>query len=100
MFKDGCIHLGRVYKIISEKFASDQNEKIEYLSKAYDVCKASAIKALEGQASLILGNAYSEAGKLEVAIPFYNNYYEISKKEKDLDNFGIASEALAKCNEK
>lgn len=100
MFKDACIHLGRLYKIISDRFATDHEEKIEYLSKAYDVCKSSSIKTLEGQASLVLGNAYSECSRLEIAIPFYNNYYEISKKEKDLENFGIASEALAKCNEK
>lgn len=100
MFKDACIHLGRLYKAISDRFAKDHDEKIDYLTKAYEVCKSSAIKTLEGQASLVLGNAYSECNRLEVAIPFYNNYYEIAKKEKDLENFGIASEALALCYEK
>lgn len=100
MFKDSCIHLGRLYKIIANRFAKDKEEKIEYLAKAYEVCKSSSIKTLEGQSSLLLGNAYSEISKLEIAIPFYNNYYEISKEENDLENFGIASEALAKCNEK
>ncbi len=41
MFKDACVHLGRVYNIIANKFARNQEEKIEYLSKAYEVCKAS-----------------------------------------------------------
>jgi hypothetical protein len=100
MFKDACIHLGRLYKTISDRFAKDHDEKIEYLTKAYEVCKSSDIKTLEGQASLVLGNAYSECERLEVAISFYNNYYEITKKENDYYNFGIASEALARCHQK
>jgi hypothetical protein len=58
------------------------------------------IGALEGQASLLLGNAYTEDNKLEVALSYYNNYYEISKRDKDFKNYGKASEALAKCYEK
>ena len=62
--------------------------------------KKGSIGALEGEASLLLGNAYSDISKLEIAISFYDKYYEISKSENDLENFGKASEALAKCNEK
>jgi len=100
MFKDACIHLSRIYRIIANRFAESEENRLEYLTKAFEVCKTSGIRQLEGQASLILGNAYSDCGRLETAISFYNRYYEISKQEKDLENFGIASEALAKCNEK
>lgn len=41
MFTDACIHLQRIYKIISNKYAKTQEEKIEYLTKAYEVCKSS-----------------------------------------------------------
>lgn len=100
MFIDACIHLQRIFRAISTKFTKDPEEKIAYLTKAYDVCKSSLIGSLEGQASFLLGNAYSENSSLETALSCYKNYYDISKREKDLENFGKASEALANCHEK
>lgn len=41
MFTDACIHLQRIYKIISNKYSKTQETKIEYLVKAYEVCKFS-----------------------------------------------------------
>jgi hypothetical protein len=41
MFTDACIHLQRIYKIIAYKYTKDIDEKIDYLSKAYDVSKSS-----------------------------------------------------------
>jgi hypothetical protein len=41
MFIDACIHLQRIYKIIANKYTKDIDEKISYLSKAYDVSKSS-----------------------------------------------------------
>ena len=43
MFKDACIHLGRIYNIISNRFAKDPAEKIDYLSKTHEVCKSSKL---------------------------------------------------------
>ncbi len=100
MFKDACIHLSRIFRVIADKFAESEEQKIEYLTKACEVCQSSGIRQLEGQASLTLGRAYSRCGRLETAVSFFNRYYEISKEEKDLENFGIASEVLAQCNEK
>jgi hypothetical protein len=37
---------------------------------------------------------------LDTGLSYFNNYFEISKREKDLENLGKASEALAKCYEK
>ena len=58
------------------------------------------IGILEGQASFLLGNAYIENKNLDTALACFKNYYDISKRDKDEENFGIASEALAKCFEK
>ena len=58
------------------------------------------IRIMEGLTSYLLGNAYTECSKLDVALACYNNYYEISKRSKNLENFGRASEAVAKCYEK
>ena len=55
---------------------------------------------MEGQASFLLGNAYAEKDDLETALACYKNYFDISKKENDLENLGQASEALAKCHQK
>ena len=41
MFIDACIHLQRIQRIIANKFSKDPEEKILYLSKAYQVCKSS-----------------------------------------------------------
>jgi hypothetical protein len=41
LFTEACIHLQRTYKIIADKYAKNIDEKISYLSKAYDVCKSS-----------------------------------------------------------
>jgi len=41
MFTDACIHLQRIYKIISSKYCGTQEAKIDYLTKAYEVCKSS-----------------------------------------------------------
>ena len=41
MFTDACIHLQRIYRIISNKFAKNQEEKIDYLIKSSQVCKSS-----------------------------------------------------------
>ena len=41
LFTDACIHLQRLYKIMSKKYAANISEKIDYLSKVYDVCKNS-----------------------------------------------------------
>lgn len=100
MFIDACIHLQRIQRIIANRFSKDPEEKIMFLSKAYQVCKTSLIGALEGEASLLLGNAYAENSKLDIGLSFYNNYYEISRRDKDTENFGKASEAVAKCYEK
>lgn len=121
MYIDACINLQRIYRIVANKYAKNIDEKIMYLTKSQDVCKSSKyfkdslawllwfilycikkgmITFLEGQASYLLGNAYTENSKLEIALSCYKNFYEISKRDKDLENFGKASEALAKCHEK
>lgn len=100
LFIDACIHLQRIYKIIANKYATNIEEKISYLTKAYDVCKSSSIGILEGQTSYLLGNIYIENSNLDISLSYFNNYYEISKRGKDLENLGKASEALAKCYEK
>ena len=41
MFIDACVHLQRIQRIIANRFAKDPEEKILYLSKAYEVCKSS-----------------------------------------------------------
>ena len=41
LFTQSCIHLQRVYKVISERYCLNSTEKIEYLIKALDVCKES-----------------------------------------------------------
>ncbi len=41
LFVNACIHLQRIYKLISSKYSRNLDEKIEYLSKAYEVCKNS-----------------------------------------------------------
>lgn len=58
------------------------------------------IGSLEGQASLLLGNLYEEIGDYRTALSYFENYYEISRRDNDLVNFGRASESLAKCHEK
>jgi hypothetical protein len=62
--------------------------------------KLGSIGVLEGQASYLLGSAYIENSNLDTGLSYFNNYYEISKKERDLQNLGKASEALANCYEK
>ncbi len=44
LFTDACIHLQRIYKIMSNKYAKTQDKKIEYLTKAYEICKSSNYK--------------------------------------------------------
>lgn len=100
MFVDSCVHLQRLYRIVATRYARDVNEKIEYLKKVFDVCKKSHIGSLEGQASLLLGNVYDEIGDHKTALSYFQNYYEISRRDNDLVNFGRASEALAKTHEK
>ena len=41
MFVDACIHLQRIQRIMATRFSKDVDEKIMYLSKAYQVCKSS-----------------------------------------------------------
>jgi hypothetical protein len=41
MFTQACLHLQRIYKTISNRYANEQEEKIEYLTKAYEVSKSS-----------------------------------------------------------
>ena len=41
MFIDACIHLQRIYRVISNRYAKDLEEKIQFLSKSYQVCKSS-----------------------------------------------------------
>ena len=41
MFMDACIHLQRIYRIMSNRYAKDIDERIDYLKKAFDVCKES-----------------------------------------------------------
>jgi hypothetical protein len=43
LFTDACIHLQRIYKIISSKYCGTQEAKIDYLTKAYEVCKNSKL---------------------------------------------------------
>jgi tetratricopeptide (TPR) repeat protein len=100
MFEDSCMHLQRLYKLIANRYAKSHTEKLEYLTKVYEVCKSSSIHRLEGQASYLLGNAYETDNNLETALSCYKNFYEISKRDNDRENFGKASEALAKCYQK
>lgn len=41
MFADACMHLQRVYKIIASRYARDNQEKIDYLNRVYQVCESS-----------------------------------------------------------
>lgn len=41
MFEDACVHLQRVYRIVANRYARDMAEKIDYLKKAFDICKES-----------------------------------------------------------
>lgn len=41
MFTQACLHLQRIYKTVSNRYANEQEEKIEYLTKTYEVCKSS-----------------------------------------------------------
>lgn len=41
LFIDACINLQRIYRVIANKYAQDNEEKIAYLTKAFDVCKES-----------------------------------------------------------
>jgi hypothetical protein len=100
LFTQSCIHLQRVYKIISERYCKDSSEKVEYLIKARDVCKESGVKVLEGQISFKLGSAYEESNDLDTALACFNNFYELSRKTNDSTAFGEASEALANCYKK
>ena len=43
MFTDACVHLQRLFKIMANRYSKDIEEKIEYLTKAYDVCKSSEL---------------------------------------------------------
>jgi cytochrome c-type biogenesis protein CcmH/NrfG len=58
------------------------------------------IGKLEGQASFMLGKAYEEAGDLQTALQCYSNFYELSKQNKDSEDYGQAAEACAKCHQK
>jgi hypothetical protein len=44
LFTQACIHLQRVYKVISERYCNSSEEKIEYLIKGLDVCRESKLK--------------------------------------------------------
>ncbi|RNA08109.1 tetratricopeptide repeat 29 [Brachionus plicatilis] len=100
IFVDACIHLQRIFRIIADRYSPIAQEKIDLLTKAYQVCKSSFIGSLEGHASFLLGDAYTENKDLDTALACYKNYFDISKRDKDEENFGIASEAIAKCHEK
>jgi len=97
---DSCVHLQRIYKVLAAKYAKDNNEKINYLQRVYDVSKESGIKVLEGVACFILGSCYKDNGDLETALKCFTTFFEITNEQNDLENFGIASEALANCYEK
>lgn len=43
IFVDVCIHLQRVYRIIAERYSTNAQEKIDLLTKAYEVCKNSIV---------------------------------------------------------
>ena len=58
------------------------------------------IKVLEGVACFILGSCYKDNGDLETALKCFTTFFEITNEQNDLENFGIASEALAHCYEK
>lgn len=48
----------------------------------------------------MLGNAYKTNNDFNTALTHFNSFYEISKKIKDVEAFGKASEALADCYKK
>lgn len=41
MFKDACIHLSRIYRIIANRFVETDDDRLEYLTKSYEVSKSS-----------------------------------------------------------